>query len=122
MKNFRRFESVYAALTVASENLKFLEKDVPFPSMGKELQNIREETERAKGFLREWLKENFPQKTFDVYHSNQFSFPEFFAMLKKYPELAAENEDSLKKLLYSLRSSNLYTAELKEVPSLSEFL
>ena len=124
MKNFCRFEKVYGELVAAVKELDSIKSNAYFPPSAekKAADSAKEGITAALALLREWFKDNFPRDTFDAYHSNQFSFPAFFAMLKKYPELAAENKDSLEKLLYSLRSSNLYSANLREVPSLDEFI
>ena len=90
MKNFVRFEKAYKALKDAQRAL------VSIPSWSvneigeNEFRAKRAET--AKGInasielLREWFKENFPRDTAAAYHSDQFTFPAFFAMLRAYPE------------------------------------
>gem|GEM_PF-5990856 len=84
--------------------------------------SVKSGIEVAKRNLKTWLTKNFPRTTADAYHSDQFSFAEFFAMLKKYPELAEENKEALAELLYSLKTSDLAPTGLKKVPELSEFV
>jgi len=72
--------------------------------------------------LKQWLKENFPRDRADAFHSDQFTFPEFFAMLKKYPELAEDNKDALQCLLCNLKTGSLGPTGLEQIPDISEFV
>ena len=126
MKNFKRFEATYDAQVKQANVLRsfstnkikdyfvsdwFAARNAALGLIDTTLKN-----------LREWLKENFPRTTADAYHSDQFSFPEFFEMLKKHPELAEDNKEALKALLSSLKASDLTPARITKVPDISEFV
>ena len=126
MKNFKNFESAYEALINAHRALN----EIPYWCINEQGENVfrSKRLDALKGIaearmrLRQWLKENFPRDRADAYHSDGFSFPEFFAMLKKYPELAEENKDALEALLHSLKAGDLTPTRLEQIPDISEFV
>ena len=126
MKNFKRFEEAYAALIKAQHALH----TIPYRCIteageemfrAKRLESIKE-IASARNRLKEWFKENFPRDRADAFHSDQFTFPEFFAMLKKYPELAEENKEALQCLLCNLKAGSLEPTGLDKIPDISEFV
>ncbi len=126
MKNFANFERVYAALNGAERAINTISiRDITeygehsfFQARGQ----VRKEIATARDGLREWFKKNFPRTAADAYRAEQFTFKGFFAMLRKYPELAKDNEEALASLLSSLRSANPATTGLHEIPKLEEFV
>ena len=126
MKNFKRFEQAYAALIKAHKALNA----IPYwciTEAGSETFRARrlealKEITAARNLLKQWFKGHFPRTRKDAFHSDQFTFPEFFAMLKKYPELAEENKEALQCLLCSLKTGSLSPTGLDEIPDISEFV
>ena len=126
MKNFAKFEKTYQALKNASVSLVTIPywciNEVASGTFRIKQKETLKEIKIALNLLRDWLKENFPCDAADAYHSDQFSFPSFFAMLKKYPELAEDNKEKLQSLLNSLHASDLTPSRLKNVPDITEFV
>ncbi len=126
MKNFKNFEAAYASMqTTRNILLRFPTSKINeyFVNDWYAARNAAfSSIDTALKKLRAWLKKNFPHTVAVAYHSDQFSFPAFFEMLKKYPELAKDNEGALKDLLNSLKASDLTPAHLDKVPDISEFI
>ena len=126
MKNFKNFEMAYASLVRAQKALYGFSTSKVTEHFVSDFQftrnSVKSGMDEALRYLRGWLTKNFPRTAADAYHSDQFSFAEFFAMLKKYPELAEENKEALAELLSSLKTSDLAPTGLKKVPELSEFV
>lgn len=126
MKNFRNFERAYEGLTRAEKELNTMSSRMATEYA--ELEFIKKRRQALNGIdvakteLRSWLRKNFPTTRTDAFASDQFSFKEFFEMLKKYPELARDNYESLKALLANMRAGNLYTMQIDCVPELEEFI
>ena len=78
--------------------------------------------EFAMDRLKDWLKKNFPRTRYEAFHSDSFTFKAFFAMLKKYPELAKENKESLQSLLTDMKGGHLATMQIDRIPDISEFV
>ena len=126
MKNFKRFEQAYAALIKAHQALI----TIPYWCItiagedtfrAQRLEALKEIVE-ARNLLKQWFKEHFPKTRADAFHSDQFTFPAFFEMLKKYPELAEENKEALQCLLCNLKTGPLSPTGLDEIPDISEFV
>lgn len=126
MKNFVNFEKSYASLKDAKQSILTVPYWCITEAGGDTFRAARGANVRAINVSlelhKEWLKKNFPRNTADAYHSDQFTFPAFFEMLKKHPELAQENKEALESLLHSLRASDLTPARIKKVPDISEFV
>ena len=126
MKNFKRFRRAYEALDAARKAVfsfspqkvvEYFEDD--FNATRRQAStNIDVATEA----ILEWFDEHFPKDTMDAAHSDQFTYPEFFDMLKCHPELVESNEDRLQSLLCSLKAKGLYGTGLEAVPTLDEFI
>lgn len=126
MKNFVNFEKSYASLKDAKQSILTVPYWCITEAGGDTFRAARGASVRAINVSielhKEWLKKNFPRDTADAYHSDQFSFPAFFKMLKTHPELAKENKEALESLLHSLKASDLTPSGLKKVPDISEFV
>ncbi len=126
MKNFKKFEEAYGALFDSYQAMNQIPWWCITEAGGDTFRASRANAQKgiitAMNVLKGWFKKNFPRTTADAYHSEQFSFSEFFDMLRRYPMLAKENEEALKGLLQSLKASDLNTAGLKAVPEISEFI
>ncbi len=126
MKNFVNFEKAYGALL----NSKRAVNSISIRSISEygvsEFQKRRRECvsgiDIALEELRRWFKEHFPKTRLDAFHSDQFSFEGFFELLKKYPELARENENALRGLLSDMRGGNYATMRIEKIPDISEFI
>jgi len=126
MKNFVNFERAYKAQKEARRSLvsfpvsriiPYYENDF-YKSRNQALSNIDVVLEVLRG----WFNGNFPADTKDAVRCEQFSYPVFFAMLKRNPELLEGNAEKLQELLCSLRARGLYGTGLESVPKIDEFI
>ena len=126
MKNFVRFLRAYEALIGARQAAYRFSVERVSPYFEDEFyaarQNVSTGIDTALDVLLEWFDEHFPKNTADAAHSDQFSYPMFFEMLKKHPELVESNEENLQSLLCSLKAKGLYGTGLESVPAMSEFV
>ena len=126
MKNFRRFNRAYEALLEARRSIIGFSAQKVIEYYESHYMKARNACvagiDKALDAMLEWFDEHFPASTMDAAHSDQFTYPEFFAMLKAHPELVETNEDGLKSLLASLKAKGLYGTGLNEFPSIEEFI
>ena len=126
MKNFLKFQSAYEALKEARQAAFRFSAERVSPYFEDEFhanrRNISDNIDIAIDALLDWFDENFPRTTMDAAQSDCFSYPAFFAMLKKHPELVESNEDNLAMLLAGLKAKGLYGTGLSTFPSIDEFI
>lgn len=126
MKNFKNFENVYVSLKDAKTATISFSTQMVNECCSKSFQVAKQEIvskiDVAIEGLLVWFDEHCPQDTFDAAHSNCFSYPEFFSMLKNNPELVESNEKQLENLLCSLKARGLYGTGLESVPAIEEFV
>jgi len=72
----------------------------------------------ARERLRVWFKKNFPKDVPAVARWDQFEFSEFFAFLKKHPEIVKDNREHLEDLLKSMKKTGMNS---DEIPSIRDF-
>lgn len=126
MKNFVNFETAYAALLSSKRAVNSISSRSISEYGMSDFQRGRRECvsgiDVALEVLRRWFKNHFPKTRLDAFHSDQFSFERFFELLKKYPELAQENEHALRSLLSDMRGGNYATMKIERIPDISEFI
>ncbi len=126
MKNFVNFERAYSALIDAKNAINGVSSRHLSEYGGNEVR-ARHRTcvngiDVALTELRRWFKEHFPKTRVDAFHSDQFTFEGFFDMLKRYPELAKENESALRSLLSNMKGGNPVSMRIDKIPDISEFI
>lgn len=126
MKNFQKFEKAYVALKDAKQAAVSFSTQKVIECYARDFQAFKQgicsKIDIAMSEQLDWFDEHFPQDTFDAAHSNCFSYPEFFSMLKNNPELVESNEKQLENLLCSLKARGLYGTGLESVPAIEEFV
>lgn len=126
MKNFVAFERAYAALLNSKKAVNSISSRSISEYGMSEFQKGRRECvsgiDIALEELRRWFKEHFPKDRMDAFHSDQFTFESFFELLKKYPELAKENESALRTLLVNMRGGSFVSMRITRIPDISEFI
>ena len=126
MKNFKNFERAYQGLVSArgemlSIPIRSINEYSESSFVGKR-RNVINGIDEALAELKNWFKKNFPRTRYDAFHSEAFTFKAFFAMLKKYPELAKENKDSLQSLLNDMKGGHFAAMQIDKIPDISEFV
>lgn len=126
MKNFTKFLKAYEALGEARKAAFMFSPQRVSEYFEREFQanrfQIANNIDQGVEVLLDWFDENFPQTTVDAAHSDSFSYPAFFDMLKKHPELVESNEEVLKGLLCGLKALGLYGTGLESFPTIDEFI
>lgn len=126
MKNFVAFEQVYAALLASKKAINSISSRAISEYGMSEFQKGRRECvsgiDIALEGLRRWFKNHFPKTRMDAFHSDQFTFEGFFEILKKYPELAKENESALRALLNNMKGGSFVSMRIERIPDISEFI
>ena len=124
--NLQNFEKSYAALREARDAIGSYSRGKVISYYQREYDELKQkalgEISRAIEGLLEFFDSSFPLDVEDVDRANDFSFPKFFEMLKKYPELVESNENQLSILLDSLRTVDLKTIRLSRIPLVDEFI
>ena len=126
MKNFVKFERAYSALKDAHQDVFMFSVEKVSLAFEEDFRanrlRLANNLNLAKEALLDWFDENFPRDTADAARSDQFSYPAFFAMLRKHPELVESNEEALEGLLCSLKAKGLYGTGLEAFPKIDEFV
>jgi len=126
MKTFTEFWPAYEGLASAKANLLAVPKDTINASREDDWysrrRSIIEGMDATDEVLRNWLKKEFPKTCKDALLIDAVPLKDFFAKLKKYPELARENQGALMCLLKDVESFPLDQLNLKRVPDIEEFL
>ena len=126
MKNFKKFEKAYVALLTSRANILKLSSRYVSPYYEDAFLEARRislaNISSAIDVLEDWFSADFPRHRLDACSIEQFSYREFFEFLKKYPELAKKNKDSLKSLLFDMRGGNLITMRIDRIPDISEII
>jgi len=124
--NFKDFQGVISSL----ENAKRLLGSIPYwcvTEAGNETFSVKRrdavvEIDSAIGKL---FEKEFPENEEIAREIGDFSFPAFFEMLKRHPEVAKKNKEKLESLLENLRMmDSLRTSDKEptEIPKLEEFI
>lgn len=126
MKNFVKFLKAYEALNEARKDAFMFSVQHVCEYFEDEFRanrrKIASNIDVGINALLNWFDENFPRTTADAAQCECFSYPAFFDMLKKHPELVVSNEEILQGLLCSLKAKGLYGTGLDSFPTMDEFV
>ena len=122
MKNFNNFKQAYEAMENARNNILGIQQscitDAGWNTFSKLRSSAIVQIDVARERLRVWLKKNFPKDVPAAARWDQFEFSEFFAFLKKHPELVKDNREPLEDLLKSMKKTGMNS---DEIPSIRDF-